>query len=531
MSRIANEIRRRFAGHGARVVMLMALAALLLGWLYAHTEIVFADGLRYIEQARRLEAGDWASGIKHAVDHPLYPLTIATAHRVLGMSAGPLGWQAAAQAASVLAGVLLVVPLYLVARELFGGSSAWLACLLSFLVPVTGHVLADGLSEGWFLLLWTLGFWTALRYLRAGAVAWLATSVVLGGLSYLCRPEGLLLPVAVSGALGLCAIIPSARMPRRTWWTGILLLTAGAAALVGPYVVLKGGIGTKPAVARLLGLAPPSDPGAVERERPLDPRQTKLVTYGIAARETGAAIRDVVPLPLLALATIGLPFAWIRSSNRRGFLLLGLVLIGWPLALVRLHATGGYCSPRHTLIVALPLLAAAAAGFRTLAAVMVMIGKRVADREPPMGVIRLAPWVLVAMLALAERKALLAPVNAGAAGYRQAGLWLAEHASADEHVADVTGWSQFYGARAGYVFANLIEAPADPALRWVIVRDAHLQGPWPYCERLRGLVVGAKLVVRFPPTASAGRSRVSIYERPRRAPEQQAESRTDRERR
>src|SRR5207248_1183684 len=48
---------RWWLGHFGRVVVLMAGAAALLGWLAAHTDILFADGLRYVAQARSLERG------------------------------------------------------------------------------------------------------------------------------------------------------------------------------------------------------------------------------------------------------------------------------------------------------------------------------------------------------------------------------------------------------------------------------------------------------------------------------------------
>ena len=137
--------------HAACVALLMAGAGGLLGWLAGHTDILFADGLRYIEQARRIDRGAWADGLTRSVDHPIYPMAIAAAHRLDGRE-GPEGWQEAAQLASVVAGILLVVPLYLVAFELFGGTTAWLACLLVYLVPLSGHVMADTLSESTFLL-------------------------------------------------------------------------------------------------------------------------------------------------------------------------------------------------------------------------------------------------------------------------------------------------------------------------------------------------------------------------------------------
>ena len=495
--------------HAARIGLVTAFAAALLAWLVGHTDILFADGLRYIEQARRLDRGDWLEGAIQAVDHPLYPLAVAVAHRALPTAEGPVGWQFAAQAASAIAGVLLVVPLYLVARELFGGSSAWLACLLVYLVPVPSRVMADALSEGTFLLFWTWGLWAALNYLRAGSVVWLAPALLGGGLAYLARPEGLLLPAALVATLGLIPLIPPARLPARLWWSAVLTLGVGAACVVGPFVAVKGGIGTKPAVARLLGLAPPSKPDAVERERPLDPSLSTPALYGQAVRAAGGSIGRAVTFPLLPFAGLGLIAAVMRRgrAGARGWVFLGVVVVGSVMALIRLYATGGYCTPRHALIVALPLLAASASGLRVVAAGLVRLTR---------GPSRLAGAVPVAaalVLTLPGLPDLLAPVNASVGGYRDAGNWLAGHVGPGDRVADVTGWSLFYGSRPGYVFANLHEAAGDRSLRWVVAREAHLRGPWGYCARLRNLVAGARTVARFPAERQPGQSQVTIYER------------------
>ena len=67
-------------------------------------------------------------------------------HRLSG-GEGPSDWQQAAQLAAIFFGVVLVIPLYAIALELFGASRAWLACLFIYLVPFNGHVLADALSK------------------------------------------------------------------------------------------------------------------------------------------------------------------------------------------------------------------------------------------------------------------------------------------------------------------------------------------------------------------------------------------------
>jgi 4-amino-4-deoxy-L-arabinose transferase-like glycosyltransferase len=156
--------------HLPRVLLLMACASGLLGWKAGRTAILFADGLRYIDQAKRLDQEPSINNLFRSVDHPAFPLAIAGMHRVIG-GVGPESWQLAAQVASIVAGVLLVVPLYLIAAEMFGAGSAWLAVALAFLVPLTGQVMADTLSESLFFLFWSWGVWAGLRFLREGTFA------------------------------------------------------------------------------------------------------------------------------------------------------------------------------------------------------------------------------------------------------------------------------------------------------------------------------------------------------------------------
>ncbi len=483
-----------------------------LAWHVGRAEILFPDGLRYVAQARAFDQGAWTDGLKHAVDHPLYPLIITATHRVLNADNGPIGWQFAAQVAAATAGTLLVLPLYLVARERFGKASAWLGCMLVFLVPLPAHVFADVLSESTFLLCWLWGVWTALRFLRQGEARWLILSLGFGGLTYLSRPEGLLLFGALLLTLGLTVLVPSARFSSNCWWRSMAILVVGPILLVGPFIATKGGIGTKPAVARLLGLSGPSRPDAVERERPL---RAKINTVEVARMSAAAAVMAIggaVTFPLIPFAVIGIVAA-VRRTHReqmRGWLFLGIVVATATLAFVRLYATGGYCTPRHTLVIALLLIVSAGAGIRSVIA-RVVRSPRAYWMRP---VLRSTPIMTILGLIMINGPALIAPVNFGAGSYREAASWVVRNVPIQGRIIDVTGWAQFYSQHSGYTFANLIEAPADPTARWVIVRDAHLWGPWPYCEQLRSLITGAELVARFPANRQPGRSRVSIYERP-----------------
>ena len=274
----------------------MGCAAGLLGTMAGRTAVMFNDGLRYIAQARRIDAGSWKDGLLRAVDHPAYPSAIALMHRTLGVSDSPDGWQKAAQAASALAGVLWVAPLYLVAMELFGGASAWLAVVLALVVPMTGHVLADVLSEGTFLLFWTWGLYTALRFLRDGSFAWLPPTIAFAALAYLARPEGLLLPMALVVCLAAMPLLRSTRMLWPRWWAAVGFLVIGPAIAGWALCRDEGRIGDEAGdrAATRHGAevvaAMPSSALEAARPKPIRNRDLRL----LATKAMGESVRDAV---------------------------------------------------------------------------------------------------------------------------------------------------------------------------------------------------------------------------------------------
>jgi hypothetical protein len=103
-------------------------------------------------------------------------------------------------------------------------------------------------------------------------------------------------------------------------------------------------------------------------------------------------------------------------------------------------------------------------------------------------------------------------------GYRPAAQWLAEHSTKAEHVVDLTGWSQFYAERDGYAFANLHDVAREPNVRFVIARESHVKGPWPYCARLRELIGDRKPVETFPKVPTRGVAQVYVFDRLADAP-------------
>jgi hypothetical protein len=68
----------------------------------------------------------------------------------------------------------------------------------------------------------------------------------------------------------------------------------------------------------------------------------------------------------------------------------------------------------------------------------------------------------------------------------------------------------------------LHEAAGNPAVRWVVAREAHLRGPWYYCEYLRNLVGSHKPVAVFPEKPGPHEAQIYIFDRLQPAPQAQS---------
>jgi 4-amino-4-deoxy-L-arabinose transferase-like glycosyltransferase len=499
--------------HAARIGLLLAGAAAWLGWVLGHTEANFADGLRYIRTAEQIERGAWSDGVLRGVDHPLHPLGIVAAHRLLG-GEGPGAWQRAALVLGFAAAVLLVIPIYLLARELFGDQAAGLACLLVIVNPIIAYVVVNVLSESTFVLWWAWGMWASVRFVRAGRFLGLPLAIGFGALAYLTRPEGMLLPAALASTLLLVPLLRATRVNWPRWWRALAFLAAGLVLLVGPYVAIKGGLGTKPGIARVLGMAPRSHPLGLERERPLPPDQTAWETYRLATVRMLKVFRAAVTPPLFPVALLGIVVALRSTAPPRAWLFLGIVLAASAVALVRLHATGGYCTVRHGLVPGIVLTLAAGNGLAWLM-------NRVAIPGCWLGLapdrLRPGPAIWAAVLAGLVLLPNLRGLGHGTAGpfavYQETGGWLAHHASPAEKVLDLTDWSLYFSERPGYPFARVYDAATLPDIRWIVARKPHVEGHWYYSQVVRELIGSRQPVAVVPPGARPDQMQVRIYDR------------------
>lgn len=506
-----------FNEHARRVGLLLLAVTALLVWRVSRAEVLSADGLRYTAQARKIAAGDWYGGLVRSVDHPMYPLQIAGVWTLVGMPDTPVGWQNAAWAASLVHGILIVIPLYWIARTLFGDNAAWLGVTAFYAVPHTSQILADALSESTFLHFWCWSLAFALQFLQKGRPGWLAGVAIAGAMAYYTRPEGMLICLALGLTILVTPLLPRTRVDWPRLGRVLALLGIATALFSVPVVMSRGSVGTKPAIAKVLGLQKRAPAKAVERERPLDPNQTELQTWAHATAAFYRAVKEATTSFGLVLAAIGFA-TWRRpnAASARGGLLVVFILGLSTLALVRLHATQGYCAPRHTLVPSQILLLGSGAGLVWIATQLITSLSRL--RFIPAGIQAQPGPVVWLALALvwggSQAGAFLKPIGYDALGYRQAGEFLARTTDKNEPIIDLTGWSPFYAAHPGYTFFNIDQVFAKNDARYVVVREAHLVGPWDYCKLMVQLTQGATRVATFPEKPGKRQSRVFIYEKP-----------------
>jgi hypothetical protein len=352
------------------------------------------------------------------------------------------------------------------------------------------------------------------RFLREGRFLWLPLAIAFGTLAYLTRPEGMLLPLALAATLLVLPLLRATRINWPRWRRALAFLVGGLVFLVGPYVALKGGLGTKPPIARVLGLAPWAQPLALERETTLPPGQTTIEAYRMATIRMLEVLGDAVTPPLLPFALLGMVIAVRQPARARAWLFLAIVLAATAVALVRLHATGGYCAARHGLVAGILLTLAAAHAITELVRRISIPGRWLGLAHE-----RLRPgpaiWViLLAVLIVVPRVRDLGPINPGPYSvYHSAGEWLARNTAGTEQVLDLTDWSLYFSRRPGYRFADVYQAPRDAHTRWIVIRQGEIDPGRPYSPVISELIGGRQPVVQVPPATGPNQVQIAIYDR------------------
>lgn len=443
------------------IAVLILLAAGMRLWQVAHTEVLARDSIGFIRMAHEMETLGWSAAITspNALQHPGYPLTVLAVHRLGGSWLGDepaLAWQLAAQIASCVASLVLVVPVYLLGRRLFDRGVACASVLILQGVPAIGRLLGDGLSEAVFLCFVAFAFWTALRAFDTGKPTWFLLCGLTSGFAYFVRPEGLLVALCT----GLVLLVRVGRQPVRAWLAQGGTLTLGAGVCVAVFVAATGTITMKPTALRFgRDLAP----HAQRTGGPLfaawddtDEVAGRGQRFYWAGKQLGLMLARGTFYAGWVFALLAL--VWYRDRLAvPGVAVMGLVSLLICLLMFRVAWYLGYLSDRHLAIVVLAATPFVAAG-------LIEAGRRV-----PRGGVWLSVVLVLALVVPATYRTLL-PLHNEREGFREAGLWLAQHTNPGDEVMDPFAWSHYY---AGRVFVERGAAPASqPPVAYVVRENA-----------------------------------------------------------
>ena len=500
-------------------IMLLAAALHLLGM--ARAQLPAQDGLKFIRVAREFQHRPWVDAIRGTDQHPLYPAAIALTQPLVSglIGPGPDSWRIAAQGVSALASIALLVPLFGLARVLFGDGVAALACLIFAVLPLPTEVGHDTLGDSLALLAFTTAIYFGQDALRRGGTAAHVGCGLAAGLGYLTRPEAIVAPMAVVLTGVLDRLRRADWEPTRSTGPGRLaILGVAFLAMVGSYAVVKGELSEKLPLRLEIGLKASSPPRKLAARAGTglnDPRwdfsakEESGHAAHLAVGETSGKLLSrwaedlgwIFPM----FAAWGLARVRTRAEGRVATRLLMIYSLAYVAILIRHASVLGYLSNRHVLTLVIASIPWAAAG--------VAICARRAGGWLPTGLAKgLAVAGLAGLIGIGAGMQLKTP-HLSRWGHREAGRWLAEHAVRSDAILDTRGWAAFVAGRVdAYDSWHVRQALSDSRLRYIVVGDDELTAPSRRAETLRALLAyAAEPAAAFPESRGAEGVGVRVY--------------------
>lgn len=512
--------------------LLLILLLPLKGWLVFNTEVPARDCIGYIRFALDFEKMDWREAMCLHDQHPGYSFCVWLVSLPLRAMNGGLDaeiMRLAAQATSVIASLLLLIPMFFLGKELLGARAAFWGCLLFQVLPVSGHHLVDGVSEPLFLLLVTASLWQGVIGLQRGSRFSLFWCGLFGGLAYWTRPEGGFV-VAAAGLVLIGGQVLRTRLTWKEWIVRGACLAGPALALAGLFFLATGEVTRKLSPRFIVGWE------TLVRQDEVSPEPEQIQNGSLFATIYAAFIPRAADYPTrlgrgartLALelvqafhyvgaAGVLLGLSWFGGhlGRQRGFWVLFVYGALQVAALMMLAVRLYYVSDRHIMVLVLPGSFLMAAGFLEL-------GRRA---QPLLTRRNWAPrhlgWSLPLLLLIALAGFCLPKtldrVHGNRVGNHLAGLWLKDRLRAGDIVVDDHCWSHYY---AGQVFEEGKDPEVDPEYKpicYVVMTRSKIRGVDDTRKEQEAKLREATghIVYQFPPNVDEERARVVVFALPR----------------
>jgi hypothetical protein len=452
------------------LAILVIVSVMLHGWLLNNTFVTARDAIGFARMALNLESPKLAPvppredgksptfiDVLRSAEHPpgyaVTVLSMSYAVRSLYPAALPDQMLLSCQLAAITAGILLVFPTYLLGRSLFGRFTGFAAALMFQVLPVPARITSDGLAEALYLLCVATSLGFGVRAVRHRSTLNFLLCGMAAGLSYLVRPEGLMVILAVGTVVAWLGIFN--RWPRDVAIGRLVALTVGVLLVATPYMALIGKISNKPTSLefwnRLNGENPRVKLGSWDHGWNASPQTPVLFAAWSsgddralwAAKATASEVTKAAHYTPCILALVGLYAQRRRFNTHPELAILPILAI---INLTVLYALGlkmGYVSERHTLLVVLITCYFAAASLKPIA-------------QAVSGVPTLGATGLLLALVVSALPSTVRPLHENRAGHYHAGKFLESVAGPNDLIIDPFSWALFYSGKSLYFI------PPDP---------------------------------------------------------------------
>jgi len=181
-----------FRNEALDLIVLLLVSLLLSIYLFFHMHVIAMDGaFQYIPMAKIFAGGSFRDAVTYSGQQPLFAFLVS----LVSPWVGDFEW--AARGVSSFFGILLILPVYALGKQVFDRRVAFLSCLFLVIHPYIRRFSADALKESTYLFFFAVAIWFTVRALQRERLYLFLFIPLLSGLAYLVRPDGAELFVAV----------------------------------------------------------------------------------------------------------------------------------------------------------------------------------------------------------------------------------------------------------------------------------------------------------------------------------------------
>jgi 4-amino-4-deoxy-L-arabinose transferase-like glycosyltransferase len=189
------------------IIMVLFGGALAVRWIaITQNPVIANDASLYIKSARFYSIGAYLEGF-NVFPRSFFPLFIAFSHKIFG------DWVLAGQWVCTLFGALTVIPLYLLARQIFDEKVALLAAIFYIICPHLVRDSAEVLRDIPFIFFYTTALWLGYKGIKEKKAGVLGLASLFIFLSASIKDYGF--TVFISFMLFLCWCVFKSEIPWR----------------------------------------------------------------------------------------------------------------------------------------------------------------------------------------------------------------------------------------------------------------------------------------------------------------------------